>query len=137
MDPPLRDRYLRVCLAAGRIAPTSSLPERILFIPGSVPSSMPIDTTGALAIRMTSQHNASMTKSITIRNVPDGTCRELASRAASNGHSLQSYLRTALIDLADRPDVGEVVERIRERKALTGTRLSAASILRYRDADRR
>ena len=78
-----------------------------------------------------------MSKSITIRNVPDGTCRELASRAASNGHSLQSYLRTALIDLADRPDVGEVVERIRERKALTGTRLSAASILRYRDADRR
>ena len=64
---------------------------------------MSIDTTGVLAIRSTSKHNACMTKSITIRNVPDGTCRELASRAASNGHSLQSYLRTALIDLADRP----------------------------------
>jgi len=30
-----------------------------------------------------------------------------------------------------------VLERIRERNALAGTRLRAASILRYRDADRR
>lgn len=78
-----------------------------------------------------------MAKSITIRNVPDEVSRELASRAAANGRSLQSYLRTALIDLADRPDVGEVLERIRERKAVTGTRFPSASILRYRDADRR
>ena len=84
-----------------------------------------------------SLHNACMSKSITIRGVPEETCRELASRAAANGRSLQSYLRAALIELADRPDVGEVLERIRERKALIGTRLSAASILRYRDADRR
>ena len=49
----------------------------------------------------------------------------------------QSYLRAALIELAERPDVGEVLERIRERKVLAGTRLRAASILRYRDADRR
>ena len=78
-----------------------------------------------------------MSKSITIRDVPEEVCRELASRSAANGRSLQSYLRAALIELADRPDVGEVLERARERKALAGTRLSAASILRYRDADRR
>ena len=78
-----------------------------------------------------------MAKSITIRNVPEEVSRQLSSRAAANGRSLQSYLRSALIDLADRPDAGEVLERIRERKALTGTRLPAASILRYRDADRR
>ncbi len=78
-----------------------------------------------------------MPKTITIRSVPDETCRELASRAAANGRSLQSYLKAALIDLAERPDVGEVLERIRERKAVTGTRLSSAAILRYRDADRR
>ncbi len=78
-----------------------------------------------------------MPKSITIRDVPEGVRRVLASRAAANGRSLQSYLRAALIELADRPDVGEVLERIRERRALAGTRLRAASILRYRDADRR
>ena len=78
-----------------------------------------------------------MPKSITIRNIPDATSRELASRAAANGRSLQSYLKTALMELASRPDVGEVLERIRERKAVTGTRLPAATILRHRDADRR
>jgi len=77
-----------------------------------------------------------MPKSITIRSVPEGVRRVLASRAAANGRSLQSYLRAALIELADRPDVGEVLERIRDRKALAGTRLRSASILRYRDADR-
>ena len=78
-----------------------------------------------------------MPKSITIRDIPDAVSRELASRAAADGRSLQSYLKAALIELASRPDVGEVLERIRERKAATGTRLSATTILRYRDADRR
>ena len=82
-------------------------------------------------------HNACMPKSITIRDVPEGVGRVLAARAAANGRSLQSYLRAALIELADRPDVGEVLDRIRQRKAVAGTRLWTASILRYRDADRR
>ena len=78
-----------------------------------------------------------MQKSITIRDVPEEVCRELASRAAANGHSLQSYLKTALIELASRPDVADVLARIEKRKAMTGTRLSTAAILRHRDADRR
>lgn len=90
-----------------------------------------------LALYMHGNYNACMPKSVTIRNVPEGVCRVLASRAAANGRSLQSYLRAALVELADRPDVDEVLDRIRERKALAGTRLPAASILRYRDADRR
>ena len=76
-------------------------------------------------------------KSITIRDVPEAICRELASRAAAQGHSLESYLKTALIELASRPDVGEVLSRIEKRKALTGTRLSAAAIIGHRDAGRR
>ena len=76
-------------------------------------------------------------KSITIRDVPEAICRELASRAAAKGHSLESYLKTALIELASQPDVGDVLSRIEKRKALTGTRLSAAAILRHRDAGRR
>ena len=78
-----------------------------------------------------------MQKSITVRDVPEGVCRELASRAAAKGHSLQSYLKMALIELANRPDVADVLARIEKRKAMTGTRLSTAAILRHRDADRR
>ncbi|MXV95894.1 MAG: hypothetical protein F4Z92_08555 [Gemmatimonadetes bacterium] len=63
--------------------------------------------------------------------------RGASSRAAANGHSLQSYLKTAWIELAGRPDVADVLARIEQRKALTGTRLSAAAILRHRDVDRR
>ena len=57
-------------------------------------------------------------KSITIRDVPEAICRELASRAAAKGHSLESYLKTALIELASRPDVGEVLSRIEKRQGV-------------------
>lgn len=75
--------------------------------------------------------------SITIRDVPDDVRDELAARAASTGRSLQEYLRAALIDAAKRPDAAAWVAAVRDRKELTGTRLSAAKILKYRDAARR
>jgi antitoxin FitA len=78
-----------------------------------------------------------MTTSITIRDVPDETRDELAARAASTGRSLQEYLRTRLIDLARRPDPEVLVQRIRARKASTGTSLWPEQILAHRDADRR
>jgi antitoxin FitA len=78
-----------------------------------------------------------MSKSITIRNVPDQARDELAARAARNGQSLQEYLRGQLIALAERPDNRSLLEAIRERKRQTGTALSAERILQLRDADRR
>lgn len=78
-----------------------------------------------------------MTKSITIRDVPQKTRDELAARAALTGRSLQEYLRAQLIDLARRPEPEALLARIRERKASTGTRLPAGRILSHRDADRR
>lgn len=78
-----------------------------------------------------------MSTSVTIRDVPDRVRDELASRAAASGRSLQEYLRGKLIELASRPDAEAVLARIAERKERTGTRLSAATILGYRDADRR
>ncbi len=78
-----------------------------------------------------------MTVSVTIRDVPDRTRDELASRAAASGRSLQEYLRGKLIELASRPDTEAVLARIAERKERTRTRLSAATILGHRDADRR
>lgn len=75
--------------------------------------------------------------SITVRDVPPETRDELASRAAASGRSLQEYLRAALIELAERPEPSVWVDRVRERKRMTGSRLSADEILRYRDMDRR
>lgn len=73
---------------------------------------------------------------ITVRDVPDATHDELAARAARSGRSLQEYLRAELIELARRPDPGELLERVRERKERTGSRLKRDRILAHRDADR-
>ncbi len=78
-----------------------------------------------------------MAISMTIRDVPEDTRDELAARAARSGRSLQEYLRSELIALAAKPDSGVLFERVRERKARTGSTLAAATILGHRDADRR
>jgi plasmid stability protein len=74
---------------------------------------------------------------MTIRDVPASTRDELAARAARSGRSLQEYLRSELIRLAERPDAATVLERIRRRKAHTGSSLSADDVLELRDLDRR
>ena len=78
-----------------------------------------------------------MSKSMTIRDVPDAVRDELAARAASTGRSLQEYLRAALIGLASRPDADALLARIRDRKQRTGSSLPAEVILAHRGADRR
>lgn len=75
--------------------------------------------------------------SVTIRDVPEDTRDELASRAALSGRSLQEFLRAKLIELAQRPDPEVLLARVRERKRRTGSELSADRILGHRDADRR
>jgi hypothetical protein len=78
-----------------------------------------------------------MAVQITIRDVSEVVRDELAARAALQGKSMQEYLRGELERLAARPPVEKVLERIRERKATAGTRLSPEEILAHRDADRR
>lgn len=74
---------------------------------------------------------------ITIRDVPDEVRDELAARAARQGKSMQEFLRAELERLASRPSLETVLDRVRERKATAGTRISAAEVLRHRNADRR
>ncbi|MGH4024758.1 MAG: FitA-like ribbon-helix-helix domain-containing protein [Pseudonocardiaceae bacterium] len=78
-----------------------------------------------------------MSISITIRDVPEDVRDELAGRAARAGRSLQEHLRSELIELARRPSVEQLLDRVRERKAATSTRLSIEEIIEHRDADRR
>lgn len=75
--------------------------------------------------------------SITIRDVPADARDELAARAARSGRSLQEYLRLALIDLAARPDAGDLARRISDRKQRTDSSVSTDYILEHLDAGRR
>jgi plasmid stability protein len=73
---------------------------------------------------------------VTIRDVPDGVRDELAARAARNGQSLQEYLRTLLVNVAEKPTVDEVLARARARVEATGVRLDPAATVAAKDADR-
>ena len=74
---------------------------------------------------------------VTIRDVPEEVRDELAARAARQGQSLQEYLRSLLVNVADKPTVGEVLSRARARVTATGVRLDRAATVRAKDADRR
>ena len=78
-----------------------------------------------------------MAVAITVRDVPDDVRDELAARAARAHQSLQEYLRSMLIDSATRPSATDVIARARARVRVTGSTISAESILAARDADRR
>lgn len=92
-------------------------------------------------MRMIADHqqrlqNAGMV-AITIRGVPDETRTELAARAARKGQSMQEFLREHLVELAARPDLDEVLERIRRRKAIFGGGLTAEQILESKGVDQK
>ena len=74
---------------------------------------------------------------ITIRDVPEKVRNELAGRAASQGKSMQEFLRAELERLAARPSVEMWLEQARSRKQAVRTRISAAQLLKYRAADGR
>ncbi len=74
---------------------------------------------------------------MTIRDVPDEVRDALAVRAARAGQSLQEFVRTQLVALAERPSPEELWDRVRHRLRATGTRLPADVVLEARDADRR
>ncbi|WP_116810205.1 FitA-like ribbon-helix-helix domain-containing protein [Steroidobacter cummioxidans] len=78
-----------------------------------------------------------MTVQITIRDIPEQVRDELASRAALQGKSMQEYLRAELERIAARPSVESWVEQVRRRKRAANNQVSAAEIMRHRDADRR
>lgn len=80
--------------------------------------------------------NACMPVNITVRNVPNKVRDTLAARAARAGMSLQEYLRSELVALAEKPNIDEWLARVRRRKAESPVQVSAAEILGYRDADR-
>jgi plasmid stability protein len=70
-----------------------------------------------------------MSKVIQLRNVPDALHRTLKTRAAVVGMSLSDYLLTEIKEIAERPTLAELRERLHTRKAVT-TPLDSAFMVR-------
>lgn len=60
-----------------------------------------------------------MSKMIQLRNVPDALHRRLKARAALSGMSLSDYLLSEIKEIAERPTLAEMRERLRQREPVT------------------
>ena len=70
-----------------------------------------------------------MSKMIQLRNVPDALHRTLKARAALAGMSLSDYLLAEIKEIAERPTLAELRERLHKRKPVT-LDLNTAQIVR-------
>jgi plasmid stability protein len=57
-----------------------------------------------------------MSKMIQLRNVPDALHRSLKARAAMAGMSLSDYLLAEIKEIAERPTLAELRDRLHTRK---------------------
>ncbi len=57
-----------------------------------------------------------MSKMIQLRNVPDTLHRSLKARAAMAGMSLSDYLLAEIKEIAERPTLAELRDRLHTRK---------------------
>jgi plasmid stability protein len=60
-----------------------------------------------------------MAKMIQLRNVPDALHRGLKARAAMAGMSLSDYLLAEIKEIADRPTLAQLRERLHTRKPVS------------------
>jgi len=60
-----------------------------------------------------------MSKMIQLRNVPDALHRSLKARAAMAGMSLSDYLLAEIKEIAERPTLAELRERLHKHKPIT------------------
>ena len=75
-----------------------------------------------------------MSKMIQLRNVPDALHRSLKARAAMSGRSLSEYLIAEIKEIAERPTLEEMRERLHRRKPVN-TKLDTVRVVREeRDA---
>lgn len=70
-----------------------------------------------------------MSKMVQLRNVPDSLHRSLKARAALAGMSLSDYLIAEIREIAERPTLAELRNRLHSRKAIT-TELDTVRLVR-------
>ena len=76
-----------------------------------------------------------MSKMIQIRNVPDDLHRTLKVRAAKAGMTLSDYLLSEIEQVAEKPTLAEMMERLRSREPVELDEPPDVTIRRFRDAD--
>jgi len=75
-----------------------------------------------------------MSKMIQLRNVPDALHRTLKARAALAGMSLSDYLLTEIREIAERPTLAELRDRLHKRKPVSAEFNSALLVREEREA---
>jgi plasmid stability protein len=76
-----------------------------------------------------------MSKMIQIRNVPDDLHRKLKVQAAQAGMTLSDYLLSEIEQVAEKPTLSEMMERLRSREPVELDEPPEVTIRRMRDAD--
>jgi plasmid stability protein len=71
---------------------------------------------------------------IQLRNVPDALHRQLKARAAMAGMSLSDYLLSEIKELAERPTLAEMRQRLHQREPVLAPIDSARIVRDERDA---
>jgi antitoxin FitA len=74
-----------------------------------------------------------MSKMIQLRNVPDALHRTLKARAATAGMSLSDYLLVEIKEIAERPTLAEIRERLHKRKPVAAEIDTALLVRTERD----
>ena len=75
-----------------------------------------------------------MSRMIQVRNVPDNLHRTLKAKAALSGMSLSDFLLAEIRQVAERPTIAELRERLRRRSRVGIPVPAAESVRRERDA---
>lgn len=71
---------------------------------------------------------------IQIRNVPDDLHRSLKIRAVQLGMSLSDYLLSELKQVAEKPTLPELLERLRTRESVTTDKSPGEVIRQHRES---
>lgn len=75
-----------------------------------------------------------MAKMIQLRNVPDALHRNLKSRAALAGMSLSDYLLAEIREIAERPTLAELRDRLHRRNPVSAELNTALLVREEREA---
>jgi plasmid stability protein len=76
-----------------------------------------------------------MSKTIRINNVPDDLHRRLRMRAAERGMTLSAYLLSEVEQLADKPTLVELMERLAAEEPAQVDEPPEVTIRRLRDSE--
>lgn len=71
---------------------------------------------------------------IQLRNVPDALHRTLKARAATAGMSLSDYLLVEIKEIAERPTLAEIRERLHKREPVSAEIDTAVLVREEREA---